>query len=295
MAFCFRLIAKRNSIQGVDIINSSNAVVGVVYSIQSQIQQYFSLKKTNAILLQENAALHNQLSKEGFVDTFEDLNVTVPLVGLDSAKIKELSNPSEDDSTTTQKDTIQFRKSNVRKVIKYASHYYIPARVINNSIADDRINIITINRGAKDGIRPNMAVVTSNGIVGRVLKVSDNYATVLSLLSEGRPYNAKLIDGTTGSIAWDRGSANSVTMHKIPKIADVQLGDSIYTTGYSIFPENILIGTIAKIEIDKKSNARNLRVLLSTNFRNLQIVYVVKDELGEEKEDLEEASKKMIK
>lgn len=296
MAFSLRLIAKRNSIQGVDIINSSNTVVGMVYSIEGQVSQYFSLKRTNEILLQENASLHNQLSADGFVDTFQNLDATISIIGLDSARIKELNRLQNTEDTTEEvNDLITFRKSDIRKVIKYASHHYIPARVVNNSIADDRMNFVTINRGAKDGIKPNMAVVTANGIVGRVVKVSDNYATVLSLLSEGRPYNAKLVDGTTGSIIWDKGSANSVTMHKIPKIADVQIGDSIFTTGYSIFPENILIGTIAKIEMDKKSNARNLRILLSTNFRNLQIVYVVKDELAEEKDLLENETQKSVK
>lgn len=289
MVFSFRLIAKRNSIQGVDIINSSNAFVGFWYNSQNKITHYFNLKRMNDSLLRENAALHNKLSAEGFIDTFEDVTATIPITAIDTARIKVLQNDS------TMEEGITFRKSNIRKVIKYASHYYIPARVINNSISDDRMNFITLNRGAGDGIRPNMAVVTSNGIVGRVIKVSDNYATVLSLLSEGRPYNAKLADGTTGSIIWDKGSANSVTMTKIPKVADVRIGDSIFTTGYSIFPENILIGTIAKIETDKTSNARNLRILLSTNFRNLQFVYVVKNELGTEKQQLEQKTKEANK
>lgn len=286
MAFSLRLIALRNSIQGVDIINSSNSFVGFWYSTKNSITHYFRLKSINDSLVRENTALHNQLAADGFTDTFEDMTAVIPVTAIDSAELKRLQNDSSQEAGVT------FRKTNIRKIVKYAEHHYIPARVINNSIADDRMNYITLNRGAKDGIQPNMAVVIPNGIVGRVVKVSDNYATVLSVLSEGRAYNAKLMDGNTGSIFWDNGSANSVSMTKIPKIADVQLGDSVFTTGFSIFPENILIGTIAKIETDPKSNARTLRILLSTNFRSLHYVYVVRNDKADEKNKLEAETKK---
>lgn len=286
MVLSIRLVALRNSIQGVDIINSSNAFVGFWYNTKNSITHYFHLKSINDSLIQENTALHNRLAADGFTDTFEDVTAVIPITAIDSARLNRLQ------SDSTQEAGITFRQSNIRKIIKYAEYHYIPARVINNSIADDRMNYITLNRGSKDGIEPNMAVVIANGIVGRVVKVSNNYATVLSVLSEGRAYNAKLMDGTTGSIFWDNRSANSVSMTKIPKIADVQLGDSVFTTGYSIFPENVLIGTVAKIETDKKSNARTLRILLSTNFRNLQYVYVVRNNKVEEKKTLEADTKK---
>lgn len=288
MIISLRLIALRNSIQGVDIVNSSNRWVGFWYKTKRNITYYFYLKRVNDSLVKENTALHNILDKNNYIDTFENLTATIPIIGIDTQELVRRQND-------TANEGITFRKSDVRKIIKYATHTYIPARVINNTMADDRMNYITLNRGAKDGIKPNMAVVIANGIVGRVVKVSDHYATVLSVLSEGRQYNAKLIDGTTGSIYWDNRSANSVTMTKVPKVADVQVGDSVFTTGYSIFPENILIGTVTKIETDSKTNARNLRIALSTNFRNLQYVYVVGNSQADEKKQLEEETKKGTK
>lgn len=285
LGFSFSLIAKRNSIQGVDIINSSNSIVGTVYSWQFGVKQYFKLRTVNDSLLNENAALRNQLSLESFADTFQNVTARIGITEPDTNKIKIMSN-----DTALALDS-SFRKSSIRKIVRYGTYEYIPARVVNNSIADDRINFITINRGTKDGIAVRMPVVTGNGIVGRVVNVSENYSVIRSVLSEGNPYRAKLMDGRVGSIEWEKGSANAVILTQIPKIADAQIGDSVWTSGYSFFPENIMIGTIAEIAPDKKTNALNLRVLLSTNFRKIQYVYVVIDGMGDEKENLEKETK----
>ena len=58
----------------------------------------------------------------------------------------------------------------------------IPAKVITNSLYE-RNNIITLDKGYKDGVRENMGVVDGNGVVGVVYLVSDHYCTVLSLLN----------------------------------------------------------------------------------------------------------------
>lgn len=292
LLFSANLIAKRNSVQGVDIVNSSNAWVGFWYKLQNNVVHYFQLKRMNEELLAENARLRNELAHDKNIDAFKDVTARIAVTAIDSSGLK---NTAGEDSFSGPPIDSNMTRIGDRKIVRYASYHYIPARVINNSVANDRMNFITLNRGRKDGVEPNMAVVTSTGIVGRVVQVSDNYARVLSVLSEGRTYNARLIDGTEGLINWDAGSSNSVTMAKVPKLIDVRKGDSVFTTGYSIFPEHILVGTVAKIEIDKKTNTKNLRILLNTNFRKLQYVYVVKNELGKEKAELEKQTEKEMK
>ena len=269
----FVLIAKRQRVQGVDIVNSSNAIVGFFYKKQNDVVYYFQLKQMNDSLLNENTRLRNSIAQSSNVDTFRDSIVRIAM-------------PLRDTVKSAVSDTSKKGIGPV-KTIRYASYRYIPARVINNSIANDRMNYITLNRGEDDGIRKNMAVVTGNGIVGRVANVSAHYATVVSVLSEGRSYSACLGDGTEGFITWEKGSPDYVTLTKIPLQQKVKRGDSVFTTGYSIFPENIMVGNIAKIDTIRTNNTKNLRVKLSTNFRRLQYVYVVENKLGEEKRKLE--------
>lgn len=257
----------------------------------------------NEKLLKENADLRNQLAANNNIDTLQDVVKTIPIYEVDSSKYTR----SEDDSlnivdtnlakTDSLKNKVDstIKKIDEPKLIRYASYHYIPARVINNSIANDRMNHITINRGSKAGIQKNMAVVTNDGIVGRVVNVTENYATVLSVLSEGRVYNARLEDGSEFFISWLKGTDNAVVMEKVPKMFKVQKGDKVYTTGYSIFPENIMIGKIAKVDTSKKNNTKTLTILLNTNFRKLQYVYVVKDDLSKEKNELEQKTKDQAK
>jgi len=271
------MISKNRSLQGMDIVSSSNAVAGYVYKKQNDVVYYFQLKKLNDSLLNENTRLHNELTRLGGNDTFRDMIATIPVTVKD----------------TTQKDSsgIKLSPAGTVKIVRYAHYRYIPARVLKNSIADDRVNYITINRGSEDGIRKEMAVVTGNGIVGRVANVSEHLATVASVLSD-RKVSTKLSDGTSNLITiWNPGSPEFVVTEKVPLYIKVKKGDSVFTTGYSFFPENVLIGTVAKIDTVKATNAKNLKIRLSTNFRNLQYVYVVEDKMSEERKKLEDQNK----
>jgi rod shape-determining protein MreC len=273
----FSMISRNHSTQGLDIVNSSNAVSGFVYKKQNDVVYYFQLKRMNDSLLQENTRLRNQIAASSNVDTFSDLTARIPVTVRD----------------TSRKDSagITLTPTGKVKIVRYASYRYIPARVINNSISNDRINYLTINRGAEDGIRKEMAVVTGNGIVGRVANVSAHYARVASVLSD-RKVSTKLSDGTSNLITiWNPGSPEFVVTEKVPLYIKVKKGDSVFTTGYSFFPENVLIGTVAKIDTVKATNAKNLKIKLSTNFRTLQYVYVVEDKMSEERRQLEAENK----
>ncbi len=274
----FSMISKNRSTQGVDIINSSNAVTGYVYKKQNDVVSYFQLKKMNEDLLQENTRLRNLVAEKSGIDSFTDMTARIPITVRD----------------TTKKDTsagISLSPAGKVKVIRYATYRYIPARVINNSISNDRINYITINRGSDDGIHKEMAVVTSNGIVGRIANVTPRYARVASVLSD-RKVSTKLSDGTSNLITiWNPGSPEFVVTEKVPLYIKVKRGDSVFTTGYSFFPENVLIGTVVRIDTIKATNAKNLKIKLSTNFRNLQYVYVVEDKMSEERKQVEAEEK----
>ena len=274
---CFSMISKSHTVQGNDIVNSSNAVAGFFYKKQNDVVYYFQLKRLNDSLLSENARLRNLIADKSDIDTFRDAVAVIPVTKKDTV-------------VTTVKDStgaIKITSTGVTKVVKYASYHYIPARVISNSIANDKRNTITINRGSEDGVEKEMAVVTGNGIVGRVENVSQHYATVVSVLSD-RKTASKFSDGTGPYIAlWDGRSPDYLVTEKVPLYIKTKRGDSIFTMGSSFYPENILIGTVTKVDTIKANGTKTLKVRLSTNFRKLQYVYVVKNKLNEERNKLE--------
>ncbi len=261
---CIILIGNTNTVQGNDIVSSANTIAGIVYKKHSDVLYYFGLRNMNDSLLYENARLRNQLEKYKYTDLLKDSIVHLQIGNNDTSKIH-----------TT----------------KYYDFIYRTARVINNSTnATD--NYITINRGSKDGISKNMAVISSTGIVGRVEHVSAHYASIFSVLSSKHKVSAKLKNGTNGFVIWDEKDPDILTMIDVPQQINVKQGDSIYTNFSQYYPPDILIGVVQKVEMIKKNALQQIYLKSSTDFHNLQYVYVIENTMASEKKQLEELNNK---
>jgi len=164
----------------------------------------------------------------------------------------------------------------------------IVSKVIHNSYNVFE-NYLTINSGSAAGVKPDMGVVNSAGIIGIVDKTSKNYATVISILNVKSQINAKIKKSNHfGSLVWDGKSTGFVQLIDVPRLASVRKGDTIVTGGQSvIFPENIGIGTIDKIYTDNKTNYYTLNIKLFNDMTNLGHVYIIKSKDREEILNLE--------
>ncbi|TXH53370.1 MAG: rod shape-determining protein MreC [Bacteroidia bacterium] len=169
----------------------------------------------------------------------------------------------------------------------------IVSKVIHNSY-NVHENFLTINTGSKSGIKTDMGVINSAGIIGIVDKVSPNYATVISILNIQSKINAKIKKSNHfGSLIWNGKNTGYVQLIDVPRLAGVRKGDTIVTGGQShIFPENIGIGTIDKVYVDNETNYYTLDVKLFNDMTNLGYVYIIKSKDREEIINLEKQSKK---
>lgn len=247
--------------QGNDVMSSANTVAGLVYQKREDVIYYFGLKKMNDSLLSENLRLRAQLAMAQSIDTLRD---------------------------SLAQGTINL-PTDSGLIVRYADYHYRNARVINNSITAEN-NYITINRGTDDGIRKNMAVVSGTGAVGKVVHVSSHYASIISILSVKQPVSARLKDGTIGTVIWEVGKPDILVMKDIPQQIKVKRGDSVFTTSYSFFPPDILIGRVLKTKMIRKNNLQLLYLQTATNFRNLQYVYVVENKMMKERLILEDST-----
>jgi rod shape-determining protein MreC len=174
-----------------------------------------------------------------------------------------------------------------KEISKPPKYQYISAKVVNNPYSK-RNNILTIDKGLKDSIKPNMGVVLSNGIVGITLNTSNNFSTILSLLNSQTKINAKMKKSHHyGSIEWNGDDFAYVQLLDLPIQANIQKGDTIVSGGKSIiFPEGIPIGSIESFEIKDKAYQK-ISIKLFADFSSLNIVYVVKNKLKDEQLQLE--------
>ncbi|MDR3681613.1 MAG: rod shape-determining protein MreC [Flavipsychrobacter sp.] len=258
---CIIMIARTKTLQGNDIVSSANVVSGLLYKKQNDVVYYFGLGRMNDSLLNENARLRLQMAMLKGIDTLHDSLVHKPI--------------GKPDST---------------HVVRYADYVYRTARVINNSVSAAN-NYITINRGSNDGITRNMSVLSGSGTVGRVVHVSPHFASILSVLSVKQQVSARLKDGTYGYVTWDGDRPDVLMMRDVAQQIKVKAGDTVYTTSYSFFPPDIVMGYVFKTETLKKNNLQLLYMHPAANFRNLQYVYVVENKMDAERKELEDSVK----
>lgn len=243
----FILISSFSSYQRARIFRLKHALVGNIEERFENISAYLSLAKENKSLAQENTSLYNRLPASYF-------------------------NPFSTGFTDTTSNK---------------QYVFMGARVINNS-TNKQFNFIILDKGRKHGVAPDMAVICNDGLVGMVKEVTENFSSVISVLNREFYPNAMIKrNGYFGYIEWPGRHYKRVILNEIPLHADVRQGDTVITSGYSsIFPKGILIGTIEKFEPEKGIFYR-ITVDLSTDYKRLSNVTLIKNLMREEQMEIE--------
>jgi rod shape-determining protein MreC len=217
-----------------------------------------------------------------YISEYLNLRTQNDALALENAKLKSL--------LFNKKDTTTIPKLDSLKGVKLTD--IIVSKVIHNSY-NAHENFLTINSGTLQGVKSDMAVVNSLGIVGIIDNTSAHYATVVSILNVKSRINAKLKKSNHfGSLEWNGKSTGFVQLIDVPRLASIRKGDTIVTGGQSvIFPENINIGTIDRIKIDNQTHYYTIEVKLFNDMTNLGHVYIIKGKDREEIINLEKREK----
>jgi rod shape-determining protein MreC len=242
----------------------ANEITGSVKKQYNKVEDFFNQKEENVRVHRFNDSLLNLLPS----------NFMKP-----------------DSSFRLVKDSVSFDTTgSIRR------YFWRTAQVIYNTVNAQK-NYIQIDRGSAQGIKDNMAVISSDGsVVGVVLNVSANFSQVMSLLHVQQNVNASLKKtGEFGTIEWDGKNPQLLTLKRIPNSVDVNEGDTVLTSSYSFnYPPGLMIGTVARIIEDKSTNFLTLKVKPAADFFNLQQVFVIENIQYDEQVKLYEATKKKI-
>ena len=165
---------------------------------------------------------------------------------------------------------------------------FIKAQVINNSLNKSK-NYITIDKGLSHGIKKNLGVISTNGIIGKIKHVSDNFSTIISLLNTSFFLSTVIKETkTVSSLNWDGKDPKRAKLLYVPKHIPLEVGFSVVTSSFdSIFPQDIKVGSITSINQDVNSNFYDIEIILSEDFYSISNVYVAIDSLNDEKVKLE--------
>ena len=253
------LLFQYNSYQGSVWFSTSNALVGKVYEVDAAIESFFSLTKVNENLTRRNFYLERQVNQ-----------------------LRRLYADITRDTTVVERAELEF----------LGRYELIPAKVVSNSI-DRTDNLMTIDRGRKDGVEVDMGVACGNGVVGVVYLVSDHYSVVMPVLNYHSRISCSIRHrGYFGYLKWSGGDASIAYVEDVPRHAKFKRGDWVETSGYSsIFPPGVLVGKIVEVYNSRDGLSYKLKVQLTTDFGNVRDVSVISDKGIAERTRLMEAAR----
>lgn len=258
------LLVRFNNYQSATFFTSAGSMAGSVYSMFMDANRYFHLKTENDGLLAQNVALTRELSEL-------------------KEQLTELRN-----SETLLNDSL------VKSID--SGYKFLTANIINNSLNSVN-NFITLNKGSDDGVRPEMGVFNSDGIVGVVYLTSENRSIVIPLLNSKSSISCR-VKGSESfcSLSWDGGDTRYSNLIDLPRYAQFEKGDTVVTSGFSsIFPGDLPVGTVERIEDSADGMFYTVRVKLFVDFSRLTSVFIVGNDDYEEQSQLEQEITKKLK
>ncbi len=229
-------------------LNTSSAVMGSIYEKTSVVTDYLALQNRNEELI----------------------------IALSRSRMENLDKRLTRDSTFNRLDSI--------RGIEYI---YRPAKVINKTTSY-RTNYLTLDKGSIHGVQLNDGVVSvTNGLVGRITKVSEHFSLVTPIINSKMALRVSLKkNNATGLLQWDGADISKAQVNEIGKRVNVQEGDTIITTASSKFlPKNVVVGYVEKTE--ENGDIQNIDISLKTDYHTVLDVYVISNLLREEQVDLE--------
>jgi rod shape-determining protein MreC len=248
--FAFTILIRYNNLQNANFLGFTNEITGNAFDALNDATEYLELKEVNQSLARENAELRGSLPEY--------------LYALDP-KVRFINDSSY-----------------------LLQHEYLEARVINNTIGR-RNNYITLNRGSIHGVKPEMGVVSHDGLIGVVNNVSEHYSSVISILHKNTRVSVKLKHNDFfGILTWSGGDPRVADLEDIPSHVSISKGDTIVTRGSGgIYPPGKTVGFVKSFEEIEGTDFYEITVDLSMDLQQANYVYVVRNLLRMEQEDLE--------
>ena len=224
------------------LLARSNQVAGGVHGLFAGIRRYLFLGRENRDLADRVARLEEQLAQYQEAETAARLDSYMQDIG--------------------------------------ESRYHFATAVVVGNTLNRMQNLLTLNRGRKDGIEEEMAILAPDGaMVGYVVACTERYSVAMSVLNTSFRTSGKIADTDySGSIYWDGTDPSTVTLGELSKYAEPKPGQEVVTAGLSeYFPADVLIGWVESAELNETKTSYTVRVRLAAEMSRLNEVILVAD------------------
>lgn len=160
--------------------------------------------------------------------------------------------------------------------LEQRNSYLLLAADVSGRSLDRLGGSLTLDKGARDGVVENRAILTPEGLVGRVERVTPHQARVLTLLHRECAVAARVArTRVEGVLRWEFGDQPTLRLLYVSSQEDAKVGDLVVTSGLGgIFPEGIRVGTIERVGIEPNGLMKEIVVAPAVDFRSVEQVLV---------------------
>lgn len=190
-------------------------------------------------------------------------------------------------------ELIHFKEQSTRnKAFETFDFQVSGARIIKNSFNHAR-NYLIIDKGHLDGIELEMAVISSDGVVGIINQVTANFSSVISILHLDLKINAGFKkNGAYGSLSWQGNHPKRMKLDDVSTLNPVMVGDTIVTGGMSdYFPKGIPIGKVSGFKKPEIEGYYDIDIELFSNLTQKEFVYVLRNKKKDQLNKLKNESR----
>lgn len=239
-----------------------------------QLQQKETLEAIRSRGLAASASLTERLS--GFGDLFSLRNHNERLL-LQNARLLSKTMRQENALRDARNREALLSSDTTR-----AFSRFMIARVVDRrfSLTD---NMLVIDAGRRRGVAVDMTVLTPDGLVGRVIRVSDNYAKVMPVINPD--FKVSVVSdssATYGVLAWKGGHEAIAHLENVPSSSHLKVGERLTTSDHSTFAtRGIPIGRVVRVSGDKLFSDVDVRLFV--DYSSLSCVLVSPDRPSAEK------------
>lgn len=185
-------------------------------------------------------------------------------------------------------DDVRAENQRLRRLLDFQQreHYNAVAARVIAMTPGNWVSSFTIDRGSEDGIAQGMAVITPDGLVGRVVEVSDSTSVVRSIV-DSLSSLAGMVErtrdhGVVNGMLDLNQQGNLLKMDYVQSDTDLTIGDRIITSGMEgIYPKGLLVGTVREISRRSENSVGYIIIRPAADFLRIEEVLVLTDPAGE--------------
>lgn len=185
------------------------------------------------------------------------------------------------------KKEVQALKEELEIDYMLSEYKYLNASVINRNLGY-WYDTLTINKGSRDGIEKDMAVITSKGLIGKITKTTSFNSEIKLITSSNSNNKISVIIDTEGHELYGiltgyNEKTNKLIIEGISDNAEIKNDTIVYTSGLNdLFPSGLIIGKVSGIEKDNYGLSRNVYVTPSNDISDIKVVSILKRKDNEE-------------